>query len=39
LRGLGLFLFDTTPGAKRLLARETMGLAGRRTRLARGLSL
>ncbi len=39
LRGLGLLLFDTTPGAKRLLARETMGLAGRRTRLARGLSL
>lgn len=38
LRGLGLLLFDTTPGAKRLLARETMGLAGRRTRLARGLA-
>ena len=37
LRGLGLLLFDTAPGAKRLLARETMGLAGRRTRLARGL--
>ncbi|MDH5275261.1 MAG: 2-octaprenyl-6-methoxyphenyl hydroxylase [Gammaproteobacteria bacterium] len=37
LRGLGLLLFDTVPGAKRLLARETMGLAGRRTRLARGL--
>ncbi|MSR09275.1 MAG: 2-octaprenyl-6-methoxyphenyl hydroxylase [Gammaproteobacteria bacterium] len=39
LRGLGLLLFDTVPGAKRLLARETMGLAGRRTRLARGLPL
>jgi 2-octaprenyl-6-methoxyphenol hydroxylase len=39
LRGLGLLLFDTIPGAKRLLARETMGLAGRRTRLARGLRL
>jgi 2-octaprenyl-6-methoxyphenol hydroxylase len=39
LRGLGLLLFDSTPGAKRLLARETMGLAGRRTRLARGLPL
>jgi 2-octaprenyl-6-methoxyphenol hydroxylase len=37
LRGLGLLLFDAAPGAKRLLARETMGLAGRRTRLARGL--
>jgi len=39
LRGLGLLLFDTVPGAKTLLARETMGLAGRRTRLARGLRL
>ena len=39
LRGLGLLLFDTAPGAKRLLARETMGLAGRRTRLVRGLPL
>jgi 2-octaprenyl-6-methoxyphenol hydroxylase len=39
LRGLGLLLFDTTPGAKRLLARETMGLAGRRSRLVRGLPL
>jgi len=37
LRGLGLLLFDSFPGARRLLARETMGLAGRRTRLARGL--
>ncbi|MEO8223827.1 MAG: 2-octaprenyl-6-methoxyphenyl hydroxylase [Gammaproteobacteria bacterium] len=39
LRGLGLLLFDTAPGAKRLLARETMGLGGRRTRLVRGLRL
>jgi 2-octaprenyl-6-methoxyphenol hydroxylase len=39
LRGLGLLLFDTTPGAKRLLARQTMGLGGRRTRLVRGLPL
>jgi 2-octaprenyl-6-methoxyphenol hydroxylase len=39
LRGLGLLLFDTLPGAKPLLARETMGLGGRRTRLARGLPL
>lgn len=37
LRGLGLLFFDSFPGARRLLARETMGLAGRRTRLARGL--
>ncbi len=37
LRGLGLLLFDTAPGAKRLLARQTMGLAGRRARLSRGL--
>ena len=39
LRGLGLLMFDTAPGAKRLLARETTGLAGRRSRLARGLPL
>ena len=39
LRGLGLLLFDNAPGAKRLLARQTMGLAGRRTRLSRGLPL
>lgn len=39
LRGLGLLLFDTAPGAKALLARQTMGLGGRRTRLARGLGL
>ena len=39
LRGLGLTLFDNAPGAKRLLARQTMGQAGRRTRLVRGLPL
>jgi 2-octaprenyl-6-methoxyphenol hydroxylase len=39
LRGLGLQLFDTTPGAKRVLARQTMGLGGRQTRLVRGLPL
>jgi len=39
LRGFGLLLFDTTPGAKRILARETMGLGGRRSRLVRGLPL
>jgi len=39
LRGAGLQLFDLLPPAKRLLARHTMGLAGRATRLARGLPL
>ncbi len=38
-RGLGLVAFDLAPGAKRLLARHTMGLAGRVPRLARGLDL
>ncbi len=38
-RGIGLLLFDAVPGAKRLLARETMGLGGRQTRLVRGLPL
>lgn len=38
-RGLGLMAFDVTPGAKALLARQTMGLGGRMTRLARGLPL
>ena len=38
-RGAGLALFDILPGAKRALARETMGLGGRQTRLARGLPL
>jgi 2-octaprenyl-6-methoxyphenol hydroxylase len=39
LRGAGLIAFDLMPGAKSLLARHTMGLAGRVPKLARGLSL
>jgi len=38
-RGLGLMAFDLLPGAKALLARQTMGKAGRLPRLARGLTL
>lgn len=38
-RGLGLMAFDLLPGAKALLARQTMGKAGRLPRLARGLRL
>jgi 2-octaprenyl-6-methoxyphenol hydroxylase len=38
-RGLGLLAFDRAPGAKALLARQTMGLSGRLPRLARGLPL
>ena len=38
-RGLSLGLFDVVPGAKTALARQTMGLGGRQTRLARGLAL
>jgi 2-octaprenyl-6-methoxyphenol hydroxylase len=38
-RGLGLVAFDLLPGAKALLARQTMGKAGRLPRLARGLAL
>ena len=38
-RGLGLMAFDFLPGAKALLARQTMGKAGRLPRLARGLPL
>jgi 2-octaprenyl-6-methoxyphenol hydroxylase len=38
-RGLGLALFDLMPGAKRTLARHTMGMGGTLTRLARGLPL
>ncbi len=38
-RGLGLVAFDLLPGAKSLLARHTMGLAGRVPRLARHLDL
>ncbi|HEX6994070.1 MAG TPA: 2-octaprenyl-6-methoxyphenyl hydroxylase [Gammaproteobacteria bacterium] len=39
VRGLGLAAFDLLPGAKRALARHTMGLAGRLPRLARGVPL
>jgi 2-octaprenyl-6-methoxyphenol hydroxylase len=39
LRSLGLVAFDLVPGAKSLLARHTMGMAGRLPRLARGLGL
>ncbi len=39
LRGAGLLAFDLVPGAKRFLARHTMGRAGRLPRLARGLKL
>ena len=39
LRGLGLIAFDLVPGAKAMLARHTMGVAGRLPRLARGLPL
>ncbi len=38
-RGLSLAAFDVLPVAKRELARQTMGQAGRMTRLARGLPL
>lgn len=38
-RGFGLMAFDLLPGAKALLARQTMGKAGRLPRLARGLPL
>jgi 2-octaprenyl-6-methoxyphenol hydroxylase len=38
-RGLGLMAFDLLPGAKALLARHTMGRAGKLPRLARGLPL
>lgn len=39
MRGLALLAFDLVPGAKSLLARHTMGLAGRVPRLARHLGL
>lgn len=39
LRDFGLIAFDLLPGAKRTLARHTMGMAGRVPRLARGLRL
>lgn len=38
-RGLGLGLFDLSPALKRAFARHTMGVAGRQSRLARGLGL
>lgn len=38
-RGLALMAFDLLPGAKGLLARQTMGKAGRLPRLARGVQL
>lgn len=38
-RNLGLLAFDLFPPAKRLLARQTMGLSGRLPRLALGLPL
>jgi 2-octaprenyl-6-methoxyphenol hydroxylase len=38
-RGIGLMAFDLFPGAKKQLARQTMGLSGRLSRLARGLPL
>lgn len=39
IRGAGLMAFDLIPGAKSLLARHTMGLAGRVPKLARHLDL
>lgn len=39
LRGIGLLGFDVLPAAKRELARHTMGVGGRSTKLARGLLL
>lgn len=38
-RSMGLLILDSTPWLKHRLARQAMGLAGRQTRLARGLSL
>jgi 2-octaprenyl-6-methoxyphenol hydroxylase len=38
-RGIGLMAFDVLPGAKAQLVRQTMGLSGRLSRLARGLPL
>jgi 2-octaprenyl-6-methoxyphenol hydroxylase len=39
VRGTALQLFDLVPRAKPLFTRQTMGLFGRRSRLARGLAL
>lgn len=38
-RSLGLTLLDSLPTGKRLLAQQMMGLNGRQSRLARGLTL
>ncbi len=38
-RNLGLVALELMPGAKNLVARQTMGVAGRLPRLARGLAL
>ena len=38
-RDVGLLAFDLLPAAKRRFGRQAMGLAGRQSRLARGLSL
>lgn len=38
-RGLGLLGLDLLPGAKTRFARQTMGMAGRLPRLARGIAL
>jgi 2-octaprenyl-6-methoxyphenol hydroxylase len=38
-RGLALASFDMLPGAKRMLAHQTMGLSGHLSRLARGMPL
>jgi len=38
-RGLGLLAFDLFPPAKRRFGNVAMGLAGRQSRLARGLPL
>lgn len=38
-RNLGLVALELLPGAKRLVARQTMGVAGRLPKLARGLPL
>ena len=38
-RGLALAAFDILPGGKQELARQTMGLAGRLSRLARGMQV
>jgi 2-octaprenyl-6-methoxyphenol hydroxylase len=39
LRSVGMLLFDVAPGAKAVLARHSMGLAGHLPRLVRGLEL